>query len=106
VSLKERLINVAAAVFLLAYGTYGVYVNDLFIPGKRSKGIHLHDVPAWIMYGAFICACCVLVSEVIDHYDKRDNEHMYHRFANFFKYVGWTFFGLSILAVIFKPAGN
>ncbi len=100
IPLSERILNTVSAVFLLAYGTYGIYVNDLYIPGKRSKGVHLHDVPAWIMYGAFICACLVLISEVIDHYDTRNNEHVYHRFANICKYLGWGFFGLSMFAAI------
>jgi TRAP-type C4-dicarboxylate transport system permease small subunit len=99
---NERMQNIAFSILLAAYGAYGVWVNDLYIPGKRSKGIHLHDVPAWIMYAAFICACLVMLSVVVDHYDKRNNETNYKLFANVFKYLGWGFFVLSLIMAIIR----
>lgn len=94
----DRFMSIATSLILLAYGGYGIYVNDLYIPGKRSKGIHLHDTPALVMYGAFICACLVLTSLVIDHYDRRNNEHKYQAFASIFKALGWGLFIASIVA--------
>ena len=94
---SERLVNKILSVLLLLYGSYGVYVNDLYISGKRTSGIHLHDESAIIMYGAFICGILVLLSVVIDHYDKRDNEHTYQIFAQVFKYLGWGLFGASLV---------
>lgn len=99
---NERSTNIAFSIALFTYGTYGVYVNDLYIPGKRSKGIHLHDVPAWIMYGAIICACLVMLSVVVDHYDKRNNETNYKLFADIFRVLGWGFFGLSLVMAIIR----
>ena len=99
---EERLKNIAFSILLFAYGTYGVRVNDLYIPGKRSKGVHLHDVPAWIMYGAIICACLVMLSVVVDHYDKRNNETNYRLFADVFKFLGWVFFGLSLIMAVIR----
>ena len=96
----ERIWNTVFAVALFAYGSYGVWVNELFIPGKRSKGVHLHDVPAWIMYGAMLCACVVMLSVVVDHYDMRPNERHYRTFAQVGKYVGWGLFGLSLFCAI------
>lgn len=97
---SERITNTIFSILLFAYGTYGVLVNDLYIPGRRSKGVHLHDVPAWIMYGAIICACLVMLSVVVDHYDKRNNERNYRLVANIFKYLGWGFFILSLIMAI------
>lgn len=104
---SERIQHVIFSILLFAYGSYGVWVNDLYIPGKRSlpgkrsRGIHLHDVPAWVMYGAMICACAVMLSVVVDHYDKRNNETNYRLFANVAKYFGWALFGLSLVLTIF-----
>lgn len=98
----ERVRNAIFSVLLLAYGSYGVWINDLYIPGKRSKGIHLHDVPAWIMYGAIICACLVMLSVVVDHYDQRNNETNYKLFATTFKYLGLGFFGLSLVMAVIR----
>jgi Zn-finger nucleic acid-binding protein len=94
---KKRKLNSIFSVFLFLYGSYGVYVNNLVIPIGRKRGIHLHDVPAWIMYGAIICACLVMLSVIVDHYDKRNNETNYNLFANIFVYLGWAFFVLSLV---------
>lgn len=100
IPIKQRAINTLSSAFLLAYGGYGIWVNDFYIPGKRSKGLHLHDVPAWVMYGAFICACLVMLSVVVDHYDRRNNETNYKIFAAVFRFLGWFFFGLSLVLAI------
>jgi len=89
----ERTLNAFAAFILLVYGSYGIYTNDLYIPRMRSGGIHLHDTSALVMYSAIICACSVMISVVVDHYDKGNNEHKYKSFARFFKYLGWGLFG-------------
>ena len=96
----ERTVAIVFSVVLFAYGSYGVWVNDLYVPGKRSKGIHLHDVPAWIMYSAMICACLVMLTVVADHYDRRDNEINYRNFAKYGEYVGWGLFALSLVVAI------
>ena len=93
----ERGISTLLSLLLLAYGSYGIWSNDLYLPGKRSRGVHLHDSPAWVMYGAVLCACLVMLSVVVDHYDRRNNERSYRVFANALKVIGWTLFGLSLL---------
>ena len=99
----ERIGHIILSLLLLAYGTYGVWVNDLYIPGKR-RGTHLNDVPAWIMYGAIVCACMVLLSVVIDHYDRRDNEKRYRTFASVCEFLAWSFFGASLVWGIINGA--
>lgn len=96
IPIEQRRQNICFSIALFAYGTYGIWVNDLYLPGKRSRGIHLHDVPAWVMYGAIICACLVMLSVVVDHYDHRNNERSYTFFAGLFTYLGWGFFILSL----------
>ena len=87
---------------LLAYRGYGIYVNDLYIPGKHGPGIHLHDEPALIMYAAFICGTMVMLSVIVDHYDERDNEYKYQIFARVFKFLGWGLFAFSLIWHIAK----
>jgi len=99
---SERIKNIIFSLALFAYGTYGVWGNDLYLPGKNTKGVHLHGIPAWVLYGAILCACLVMLSVVVDHYDKRNNETDYKLFADFFKYVGWCFFVASLITVIFS----
>jgi len=92
-----RTFNIVASALLLIYGTYGILVNDLFIPGKRSHGVHLHDDPALAMYGAFVCACLVMMSVVVDHYDRRNNERKYRFFSIVFQSMGWSLFVLALV---------
>ena len=99
----ELITHVMLSLVLFCYGGYGVWVNDLYVPGKRG-GVHLHDRPAWVMYGAMICACLVLLSVVLDHYDRRNNERRYRAFAEVGGYVGWSLFGLSLAWSIFRRA--
>lgn len=99
---KERMMNKILSIILLAYGGYGIYINDLYISGKRGNGVHLHDEPALVMYAAFICGCLVMLSVVVDHYDERDNEKKYKRFAKAFKYLGWSLFIGSFIWMLAK----
>lgn len=96
-SVRERITNTLLATALLAYGAFGIYIDDLYIPGKQSRGVHLHGTSAWLMYAAFVCAAAVLFSLVVDHYDRRQNEHHYDRFKKVATMAGWSFFGAALL---------
>lgn len=53
------------------------------------------------MYGALLCSVAYLVSVVIDHYDKRDNETDYKFFAEYARKSGWVlFFAALVLSVV------
>ena len=83
---------------LLGWGGYGLYVNDLIIPMRRSnEDLHLHDEPAFIMFAAFLCGALVLLSVVIDHYDRRNNEHKYKDFADRMGIWGWVLFVVALV---------
>jgi hypothetical protein len=94
-SLRERLTNTFLSAALLAYGTFGIYIDDLYIPGKRGRGLHFHGTSAWLMYAALVCAAAVLFALVVDHYDRRHNEHHYERFKKIATTAGWSFFGAA-----------
>jgi hypothetical protein len=101
----QRLADLFFSAVLLSYGSYGLWNNDIYIPTKRS-GIHLHDLPAWVMFGAIVSACLVMISTCIDHYDKRNNEIKYQRFASTVKLVAWLFFLLSLSMEITRFDGS
>ncbi len=101
---RERTVHIFLSMSLLAYGGYGLWANDLYVPVKRSNGLHMQGAPAWIMYGAMICACVVLLSLVVDHYDRRNNERHYRTFAKVFEYIGWSLFGASLIMETFYRA--
>lgn len=103
--LKERITNCVLAVLLIAYGSYGIYMDDIYLPGKRTAGVHLHGIPVWLMYGAILSAASVMLALVVDHYDRRNNEHHYVQFKKSAAIVGWVFFGAALLWELLGPSG-
>ena len=97
ISPKLRLWYFVTSLFLLLYGAYSIWIDDLYIPGKRG-GLHLHQLNAWFMYLALICASIVMLSIIVDHYDKRDNEIKYEQFSSRFQKYGWIFFWIAVIS--------
>ena len=93
---KSRWLHSIFALGILAYGAWGVWVDDLFLPGRRGPGIHLHGTPAWVMFGAMACASLMMLLVVVDHYDRRNNEHNYKAIASV---VSWVMGGLFFAAL-------
>ncbi|NOQ75530.1 MAG: hypothetical protein GQ574_26205 [Crocinitomix sp.] len=87
---------------ILIYTGIALVKGELYVPGKHSKGILLHGAAMWFMAGAFCSAACVLLSEVVDHADERDNEWKYERFRLWTGRIGWTLFGCAILLHLYS----
>lgn len=97
---SERVLNVLYALVLVALGVLGLFKGELLLPGKRtsgSNGAALQGIPAWLMYAAMACAVCVLLASVVDHYDRRNNEASYRRFARVGKICGWSLFAVALV---------
>jgi len=97
VPLRQRIAYLIASTCLIAYGGFGLYANDLYVPGRRGIGTHLHDEPALLMVGALLCGVLIMLSIVVDHYDRRDNEFRYRQFARRLKVLGLSLFGVSLV---------
>jgi len=95
IPISRRVGSSLGALGLAAYGAFGIWIDDLLIPGKRSS-LHLSGLPAWIMGLALLCAAAHLASVVIDHYDTRDNEARYRLFLTWSRRLGWALAGLAL----------
>lgn len=91
-----RLFNVIGSAVLLGYGAYGLYVDDIFVPGHRGSGVHLSGTAAWLMYAAFLCAAANMLAVVADHYDRRNNELRYAHVTMASQWLGWGLFCLAV----------
>ncbi|UNK50580.1 hypothetical protein MNR01_06115 [Lysobacter sp. S4-A87] len=100
---SERLRLAGLSMLLLAYGSYGVWRNDFYVPARRG-GMHLHDASAWSMFAAFGCACLGMLVLIADHYDRRDNELNYWRASRTVWGFGWTCFVLSLILWMLRDA--
>jgi len=102
--LADRLVNIVYSVVLIAIGSYFLATGRMLLPGKRTavaNGLDLQGLTGWLMFGAVACGCIVLLSQVVDHYDRRDNESKYKQLGVALKYTGWSLFALALTLHLF-----
>lgn len=94
VPLGERIFSLLLALALVVIGVAGVVQGQLKVaPPKSRIGLVLYDSPLWLLVASLITGAAVLLSVVIDHYDRRNNEDWYQHFKR-----GAILFGLLLLA--------
>ena len=97
VSRTERFIYAVLSLLLVIGGAAGLSNDDLLMVTRRHI-YHLHGKEAAIMYGAYIFASLCMLTIIVDHYDKRDNEILYSFFSRFFGVIAVILMFLSMLA--------
>lgn len=97
VALKTRVANSLLSLGMVVYGLWGVYRDDLIVPISKRTTSHFHSISAWIMYAAILCGSVHLMAVVIDHYDRRNNEHLYQRLGELSGKIGWLLFGIAFI---------
>lgn len=102
VALKRRIGHGLLSLGIVVYGYWGVQRDDLAVPLGKRVASHFHQMSAWIMYAAMLCAAVHCVSIVIDHYDHRHNEDTYQRVGERSKQLGWGLFGLAFVVGLLR----
>ena len=92
VPLVRRITYLVISPLLMIYGAYGLYIDDVFVPGKSTPGVHFHGLLAWMVVIAMFCMVVGMLSEVVDHYDTRSNERKYKIFADTMLVLSYFFF--------------
>ena len=101
---SQRFLDILYALVIMGFGALGLFNGELLLPGKRTSGPNgmvLQGVSARAMYGAMLCAIGVLLSSVVDHYDRRNNEARYRQFVQIGKISGWSLFVLALVLYAF-----
>jgi hypothetical protein len=101
VSRIERVVNLGLALALLVYGSLGLMTGRLNLDGRRVRIGVLEGGPAWLMSAALLVGAAVLLSVVLDHYDKRDNERYYQVFRWCAKALGWCLVASALVAHLY-----
>ncbi|GAB5382604.1 MAG: hypothetical protein Alis3KO_32420 [Aliiglaciecola sp.] len=104
IPLKNRIANSIISFAIVGYGGYGLHINELWVPLSRQSSIVLSGLSAVIMFMAIIFACVTMLIEVVDHYDKRDNEHTYYRFAKYFYILANVAFAIAVIVGLAQEA--
>jgi hypothetical protein len=97
VSLEDRLRKTGLALAMLAYAAYGAWSNDLYVPSKHGRGIHLHGDGTRLAFVAACFAAIAMGTQILDHYDRRDNERTYRRIADVAGWIGVMVFIAAVL---------
>jgi len=111
---NERKWNIILSIVLILIGSMALMADDLPITGRgfgrwssgHSSTVHFHGETLWLFFGAVICASANMMSVVVDHYDKRNNEINYKRFARTTEALGWALLWAAFLleAIVYQKA--
>lgn len=93
---RKRLAKKTLIIFLLCYGVYGVYSGTLYLPLGRGE-FTFQGNAVYFAFAALLLGALYLLIEIIDHYDKRNNEFSYKRIKGVIK-------GLAALILLFTIA--
>ncbi|KQY88223.1 hypothetical protein [Pelomonas sp. Root1444] len=93
----QRVWYVIVCLIGLAYMGYSLYTGTFYLPNKRGNGATLRGINAYVMCAAVFFWVAHLASYVADHYDRRNNEGAYARFATQTKYWAIAFLVAAIV---------
>jgi hypothetical protein len=90
---STRIVYLFVSSVLIVYAAHGLSIDDIYIPGHRgSTGAHYHGLSAWFMACAIFSAAANMISVLVDHFDRRNNEIKYAHFAAFCGWLAAAFF--------------
>lgn len=92
VPLLTRIIFLFSGLGLIIYTIVGLSKGSIWIFGTGGRSMMLYSSPMWLMALSFFLAASNLLSDVIDHMDKRDNEKSYEKYREISKIAAWICF--------------
>ena len=100
ISLSERLASIFMFLLLLGLSTYAIFYQHIEIPiGGRRRHASLYDFNGYEVTIPVLCFAFAMVgflSSFIDHYDKRQNEHIYKSVRRYCLTIAFTLYIASI----------
>lgn len=100
---RVKYVLISCAPF--AYGTCGPTVRALHIPGKWRRGVHRHEATGWMMHGAIVCVCFVMVSIAVDHHEKPEADIRSKQLASTFTFLGGSLPAHTLVLPAFQNQG-
>lgn len=100
-----RLVCLILSVLLLTYAIMSIYRDDFPFPIMRRyqkiRIAHLHGYAAWALFLACLAVASNLLSYIVDHYDKRNNERSYRQYAKVSARIGLFLFFCAMMLQTF-----
>ncbi|HQY48273.1 MAG TPA: CPCC family cysteine-rich protein [Usitatibacteraceae bacterium] len=109
VPVRKRVVNGLIALAILAYAGFSVWFGTMVVPGNARYGggaLVLEDgAEIWLMSAAALSAAMYGVLSIVDHYDRRRNEHHYQWAVKASFVLMAVFMGLAIAAKLYREDG-
>lgn len=96
VPFANRVLSAALALTWIGWAMIGLLSGHMFFLVSRAGPAHFSGVPALIFSAAVLASAVALASGIVDHYDRRNNEHVYWRV----KKALWLLAGTLLLVCI------
>lgn len=100
---STRILNSLYAAGLTCYLGYGLWIDDIYVPAKRGYGTHFQGPSAWWLAIALALLATHLLVEVIDHYDRRNNERTYTHLKELAVWFSATFYVAALISHMTSP---
>lgn len=105
VPVRKRVVNGLVALGILAYCGFSLWIGIFVVPG-RGDALVLEDGAAiGLMSAAGLFAAAYGVLSILDHYDRRRNEHLYQRAVKACFLLMAVSMGLAIAAQLYREDG-
>lgn len=98
--LRRRYVIQAIAIAL--YAGLGLQAGHLVLPTK-TRAIEINGVASVLLAAALFVAAANMLSIVLDHYDRRNNEHRYESFAKATRWLGWGLVAAATVLYVVNP---
>jgi len=101
VSIGKRVINIIISLSVLSYAIYGLIYDKLVIPSNTGS-FELYGFSIYIMLVAAILLAVYLLSFVLDHYDRRNNEIIYRKIQRYSSRLGLAMLCVALSVGLFQ----
>jgi len=107
VPLDRRVFNGVIAFLIIAYCGFCLWVGTMILPGGRGRqSVRLEGDEVWLMAAAGVAGSMYGVLSIIDHYDRRRNEHVYHKAVKASYVLMVVFMGLALVVGAYRDGGG
>ncbi|MBX9903672.1 MAG: hypothetical protein K2Y31_04895 [Burkholderiales bacterium] len=108
VPLGRRVFSGVIAALVIAYCGFSLWVGTMILPGGSGnrRPVQLEGMEVWLMVAAGVAGVMYGVLAIVDHYDKRRNEHVYHKAVKVSYVLMAVFMGLALVVKVYREFGG
>lgn len=108
VPLGRRVFSGSIAALVIAYCGFSLWLGTMILPGGSGnrQPVALEGAEVWLMAAALLSGAMYGVLAIVDHYDKRRNEHVYQKMVKASFVLMGLFMGLAMVVAAHRSGGG